>query len=84
LRRIDAHAGRFWEDILPPVPGRRVGYPSLLRSHPPTEERVRRLVSLSAKPMPAPMVVVDKPMISLVGFGPIEMRPRYRFPGLWF
>jgi heat shock protein HtpX len=84
LRRIDAHTGRFWEDILPPVPGRRVGYPSLLRSHPPTEERVRRLVSLSAKPMPAPMVVVDKPMISLVGFGPIEMRPRYRFPGLWF
>jgi heat shock protein HtpX len=84
LRRIDAHAGRFWEDILPPVPGRRVGYPSLLRSHPPTEERVRRLVSLSAKPMPSPLVVVDKPMISLVGFGPIEMRPRYRFPGLWF
>ncbi len=84
LRRLDHHTGRFWEDLMMPVPGRRVAYPSLLRSHPSTESRVDRLVALSGKPMAEPIVVVEEPMISLVGFGPIQMRPRHRFPGYWF
>jgi heat shock protein HtpX len=28
--------------------------------------------------------VAEEPMISLIGLGPIAMRPRYRFPGVWF
>jgi heat shock protein HtpX len=84
LRRIEFTSGRAWEDLMLPAPGRRVGYPSLLRSHPPTEDRVRRLVELSARQELPPLVFADRPLISLVGFGPVSMRPRVRFPGLWF
>lgn len=84
LRRLEHHTGRIWEDVMLPAPGRRVAYPSILRSHPETEERVRRLVELSAKPMLPPLVLTDRPQISLVGFGPGGMRPRIRFPGVWF
>lgn len=84
LRRLEHHTGRMWEDLMLPAPGRRVAYPSLLRSHPPTEDRVRRLIELSAKPALPPMVFSDRPLISLVGFGPVGMRPRVRFPGVWF
>lgn len=84
LRRLEHHTGRIWEDVMLPAPGRRVAYPSLLRSHPSTEERVQRLVELSGKPMLPPMVFSDRPLITLVGFGPVGMRPRMRFPGVWF
>ena len=84
LRRLEHTTGRFWEDLMFPMPGRRVGYPSLLRSHPATEDRVRRLVELSGVELSPPMSVTEEPLISLVGFGPIQMRPRYRFLGLWY
>lgn len=84
LRRLEHTTGRFWEDMMFPMPGRRVGYPSLLRSHPSTEDRVRRLLELSGQPMLPPLVITEEPLISLVGFGPIQMQPRYRFPGIWF
>ena len=83
LRRLEQYNGRFWEDLFPP--GRRIPYPSMLRSHPSTEDRVERLIALSNQPTAfPPVVVVETPMISLAGFGPASMRPRYRFPGLWF
>lgn len=84
LRRVEDHSGRFWEDVMLPSPGRRVVYPSVLRSHPDTDDRIKRLVEISAKPMLPPLVFADRPLISLVGFGPISMRPRVRFPGVWF
>ena len=84
LRRLERYTGRFWEDLMLPVPGRRIPYPSLLRSHPTTDERVERLVALSGQPMLPPIVVSEQPLITLAGFGPGEMRPRYRFPGFWF
>lgn len=84
LKRIEDHTGRLWEDVMLPAPGRRVVYPSVLRSHPTTEDRIRRLVALTSKPMLPPMVFADRPQISLVGFGPVAMRPRVRFPGIWF
>ncbi len=89
LCRLETHTGHFWEDLMFPVPARRVPVPSLLRSHPETEARVRRLAtpdaSSSAPPMHhEPLVIVEQPMFSLVGYGPGDMRPRYRWPGLWF
>lgn len=84
LRRLENYTGQFWEDLMFPVPARRVPQPSLLRSHPPTEDRVRRLVQLDGRPGLEPLVIVEQPMVSLAGFGPIEMRPRYRWPGIWF
>lgn len=45
LMKLERGAGRFWEDMF--LPGRRIPEPSLLRTHPPTGERVRRLRALS-------------------------------------
>ncbi len=84
LRRLETYTGRFWEDLMFPVPARRVPQPSLLRTHPATKERIDRLLTLPGEPELAPIVIVEQPMISLVGYGPGEMRPRYRWPGLWF
>jgi heat shock protein HtpX len=87
LRRLETYTGHFWEDLMFPVPARRVPHPSLLRSHPETEDRIRRLIDLSndaAAPEHEPLVIIEQPMVSLVGYGPGDMRPRYRWPGLWF
>jgi heat shock protein HtpX len=84
LDKLERYQGNFWEDFMFPVPGRRIPQPSLLRSHPPTEERVARLLALESRDMPPPIEVVEEPMVSLAGLGPGSMRPRYRFPGVWF
>ncbi len=84
LRRLERYTGHFWEDLMFPVPGRRVPQPSVLRSHPATEDRIKRLVDLDARPQLPAEMVAEQPMISLVGVGPIAMQPRYRWPGLWF
>jgi heat shock protein HtpX len=68
---------------MPPVPARKVPLPSLLRYLPPAERRVTRLKTFQAPPMP-PLDTTEGPRISLIGVGPIEMRPRYRWPGVWF
>jgi heat shock protein HtpX len=84
LSRLERYQGQFWEDLVYPVPARRIPQPSLLRTHPPTEDRIARLRELTGRPSLPQMVVVDEPMVSMLGYGPIEMRPRYRFPGLWY
>ncbi len=84
LSRLERYQGHFWEDLLYPVPARRVPQPSLLRTHPPTEERIARLNELSGQLSLPPIAVVEEPMVSMLGYGPIAMRPRYRFPGLWY
>jgi heat shock protein HtpX len=84
LQKLERYQGQFWEDLTVPVPGRRIPQPSLLRSHPPTEERVARLLALEGQSLQPPIEIADEPMVSLVGLGPIAMRPRYRFPGVWF
>lgn len=84
LRRLETYTGHFWEDLMFPVPARRVPQPSLLRTHPTTEDRVQRLLALDAEARHEPIVIVEQPMVSLAGVGPIAMRPRYRWPGIWF
>ena len=48
LSKLERRVGRFWEDMF--LPGRRIPEPSLLRTHPPTEERIRRLRELQGRP----------------------------------
>src|SRR5262249_27298852 len=84
LDKLERYQGHFWEDLMFPVPGRRIPQPSLLRSHPPTQERISRLLALESRTMPPPIEVVEEPMLSMVGFGPGSLKPRYRFPGVWF
>ncbi|MDX2288702.1 MAG: M48 family metalloprotease [Hyphomicrobiaceae bacterium] len=84
LARLERYTGQFWEDLVYPVPGRRVPQPSLLRSHPETHERIARLQALTADRPLEQITVLEGPMLSPAGFGPQQMRPRHRFPGLWY
>jgi heat shock protein HtpX len=48
LQKLERHQGRLWEGLM--LPGGRVPNPSVLRSHPLTEQRVERLMALKAAP----------------------------------
>jgi hypothetical protein len=79
LEKLERYQGHFWEDLMFPVPSRRIPQPSLLRSHPPTQQRIARLLALENRQMAPPIEVVEEPMVSLVGRSPGSMQPRYRF-----
>jgi heat shock protein HtpX len=65
------------------LPGPRIPDPSLLRTHPPTGERVRRLQQL-AETMPPPQTPFVSPddLRSLLAERPL--RPRWHRNGLWY
>ncbi|MBO0765947.1 MAG: M48 family metalloprotease [Hyphomicrobiaceae bacterium] len=84
LQKLERYQGHFWEDMRLPVPGRRIPQPSLLRSHPRTEDRVARLEALRDRTLLPQLAVTEEPMASLFGAGPAAMRPRYRWTGVWF
>ena len=48
LAKLERYGRGVWERIL--MPGRQLPEPSLLRSHPPTEERIARLAALTGMP----------------------------------
>lgn len=78
LQKIDGRPGGLWASIFLPV--QRTPDPSLLRSHPPTQERVRRLADLVPR-RTAPEIVIAEPDFS----GPvIAGRPRWHRTGVWF
>ena len=83
VSRLDPSPGSPLDDLMPPVPARKVPLPSMLRYPPPSDRRIARLNAFQAPPMP-PLDIAEGPRISLIGVGPIEMRPRYRWPGVWF
>jgi heat shock protein HtpX len=88
LRRLDSYGaatrGTILEDLLPPVPGRRIADPSLLRSPPPTADRIAQIESLNPTSEFEPLVITEQPRVSLVGYGPGDMRPRIHWTGLWY
>jgi len=83
ISRLDNTAGAPLDDLIPPVPARKVALPSMLRLSTAVEPRVARISAFEAPPMP-PLDISEGPRISMVGVGPIELRPRYRWPGVWF
>jgi heat shock protein HtpX len=83
LVKIEQTQGPFWERIL--LPGRRIPEPSMLRTHPPTEERVRRLLELE---LPTRPVAITLPLQRGIGAeprvgDPITRRPSWHITGLW-
>lgn len=76
--------GTLADDIRLPVPQRRIPLPSPLRCASAAAKREAALRSAPPAVLLPPLDVPDEPMISLLGFGPVEMRPRNRWPGLWF
>jgi len=83
LRKIEALQVGFLERLL--LPGRRIPEPSLLRTHPDTGDRVRRLLELEeeleAAATPA-AVVSSWPDHDLPAL-PLSQLPRWRWTGLW-
>jgi heat shock protein HtpX len=80
--KLERRRGRFWEEIL--FPGRRMPNPSLLRTHPPTEERIVRLRKLAAsenksdKGPPANGVRIP------ITITRVQDPPRIRWTGVWY
>lgn len=84
LGALERYQGRFWEDLMLPIPARRIPYPSLLRSHPDTADRIARLKELEKRPQTArPIRVGDEPFAAFVGHGN-DMAPRHRAFGFWY
>jgi heat shock protein HtpX len=84
LGKVTPDQGSPLDDVRLPVPQRRTPNPSPLRSHPPSRSRIAALTSRPPTKRHESLVVRDEPMVSLIGYGPIEMRPRNRWPGIWF
>ncbi len=86
LAKLERQQRSPWEQIL--MPGRKLPEASLLRSHPPTEERIARLSSLyqdksqttalSTMGFARPSKPLAAPM------SPIITRPRGRVIGYWY
>lgn len=82
LAKLDRLQGRYWEDIL--LPGRRMPEPSLLRTHPPTAERIARLTGLAVEG-PRPSLPADagwRAPGAAASF--VAASPRWRWPGVWY
>jgi len=81
LVKIDRYSGAFMEQIL--FPGRGLPEPSWLRTHPRTEERVARIMSLKSDAEPlVPKVVHTR---STGSFPAVTGRsPRWHLNGLWY
>ncbi len=80
LERLERRQGRFWEDIF--LGSRRIPDPSLLRSHPRTEERIRRLLDLRIET--PPVETRDTAIWPRATLPPPPRRPRQRITGLWY
>ncbi len=86
LRKID-HAQAGWlQKIL--LPGRKVPEASLLRTHPPTEERIARLTTMvETPPFVQQPLAQERPelLVSQVDFPIRKIKyPRWHVSGLWY
>jgi heat shock protein HtpX len=86
LEKLEHSQRSPWEGLV--LPGRRIPDPSLLRTHPPTEERVRRLMQLGDRErLPSPVLDWSPPP-SRDPFGFLRDRlplpPRWHVTGLWY
>ena len=82
LVKIEQLQGGWIERLT--MPGRKIPEPSLLRTHPPTEERVKRLLELR---MPPPSNEYDSVLSGKELHHhkqPIAKKPSHRLHGLWY
>ena len=88
LRNLDEFSGGKWESIM--LPGRRVPGPSLLRTHPPIEDRIARLLELkpaARSPMPTLSPSWQPYQIARSSWQPPDrpmQRPAWHLSGLWY
>ena len=81
LLKLERYQGRAWEEMV--MPGRRIPVPSLLRTHPPTDERVRRLMSLYGR-SESPAFRPDRAVQMPARVEAIAGHPHWRRTGAWY
>jgi heat shock protein HtpX len=83
LDKLERYQGGWVERLL--LPGRRVPDPSLLRTHPPTAERVRRLLKLAPRraALGVPLELEDWETRDGRDLPRIVRPPRWHVHGLW-
>lgn len=81
LQKLELAQGSLWERVV--LPGRRIPNPSLLRSHPATEERIRRLLELYPAE-PRRVLGAEAPLHIPGHLARIQRRPRHHLTGAWF
>jgi len=85
LAKMEELQTGFWERIF--MPGRRVPHPSILRTHPDTEERIRRLLELEAKPVEKeyhPGFAEQDYLEDVPSSEFSHKPPRWHITGLWY
>lgn len=86
LAKLERQQRSHWEQIL--MPGRKLPEASLLRSHPPTKERIARLSSLyenNSHTTALTALGITHPSPRLTApMSPITTRPRGRLVGYWY
>lgn len=82
LSKIERHQGRWLERML--WPGRGDPDPSLLRSHPDTEERIFRLLDLGTNAAPKPYHKLPTAPLRPSAWQEVSRPPRRRWTGVWY
>ena len=84
LKKIEQIQGSWLERIF--MPGRGIPEPSVLRTHPDTEERIARLMLLKKRLGEGEPALPDLPALRLAAFdGAVERPPRWHMgSGLWY
>lgn len=86
LRKIEHQQGGLLERVL--LPGRKVPDPSLLRTHPATQDRIDRLLALDERPPAQPALsftqMTPQQVIPNDVLVPVRRLPRWRVSGLWY
>lgn len=78
LDKIERIQGSWLERVF--LPGRREPDPALLRTHPDSQERIRRLADLAPRePLPPPISAGHRPH-----WAPPQQPPRNHWPGIWY
>ena len=81
LAKLERYQRSAWEQIL--MPGRRLPDPSVLRTHPPTGERIARLQSLSGAPALPPLPSRGAAPVE-AAWPAVHAPPRARLIGFWY
>lgn len=85
LAKMERYQGGLFRRIF--FPGQRNPHPSVLRTHPETEKRIERLLSLvDKKPTQAPIQsLFDEGVFGMPsGIMQVQKKPRWRIGGLWY
>ena len=82
LAKLERYQRSAWEQIL--MPGHRLPEPSVLRTHPPTAERIARLQSLSGASSLPPLPSQGAAPRIEAAWPAVHRPPRARLIGFWY